>query len=289
MRQLKQYTLYGLPAVLLLVNVGCSRSFFRQAADRDVEGLMTEKNQFPEWDVKSWSVNPDPRSRYADNNNPDRPPMPPDDYAARVLSPNPQHPTYKTGVGRVDGDGYLKMLEEWNSQNRAADPTNARGVPPDPPIDWMIVPKQQPPAPLPPSVMNPPQTAPSPAADVGPWVRAQPAVAAPEKPPATPSEPATPSAQATPSVTESRDGVPAIVVVPVMPVVPAAAVTTTRTSPENAPSPYDIPIPPVDDLPIIPVILLQPEPVAAQPPPPLPKPSATEPPAVKGGAFPGAQ
>ena len=81
MRGLTRYAFYGLPAVLLLVNVGCSRSFFRQAADKDVEGVMTEKNQFPDWDVKSWSVYPDPRSRFADCNNPDRPPYPPDQYA----------------------------------------------------------------------------------------------------------------------------------------------------------------------------------------------------------------
>jgi hypothetical protein len=131
MRRSTRKKLHIVPALLMILNVGCSRTFFRQAADKDVEGVITEKNKFPDWDTKSWHVYPDPRSRFADASNPDRPPYPPDDYAARVLSPNPQHPTNRTGTGRVDGDGYLKMLEEWNAKNRADDPANARGVPPD--------------------------------------------------------------------------------------------------------------------------------------------------------------
>src|SRR5580658_7295266 len=131
MRRTTRIALQVTAILSLFVNAGCSRTFFRNAADRDVEGVITEKNKFPDWDVKSWHVYPDPRSRFADPNNPDRPPYPPDDYAARVLSPNPQHPTKKTGTGRVDGDGYLKMLEEWNAKNRSEEPTNARGAPPD--------------------------------------------------------------------------------------------------------------------------------------------------------------
>ncbi len=142
MRRTTRIVLHLAPFLSVLINAGCSRSFFRNAADKDVEGVITEKNKFPDWDVKSWHVYPDPRSRFADVSNPDRPPYPPDDYAARVLSPNPQHPTKKTGTGRVDGDGYLKMLEEWNTLNRTGDRTDARGVSPDS-MSGLILPKSE--------------------------------------------------------------------------------------------------------------------------------------------------
>lgn len=92
--------------------------------------MISQKNIFPDWQVKKdWHVYPDPRARFADNTNPDRPPYPPDDFAARTLSPNPQRPTKKSGVGRVDGDGYVALLEQWDAENRSDDPTPpARGV-----------------------------------------------------------------------------------------------------------------------------------------------------------------
>jgi hypothetical protein len=123
----------GLPAlavvaaVALIATPGCTRHHFRNRADKDVEGIITQKNVFPDWQVKNWNVYPNPRARFADQSNPDRPPYPPDDPAARVLSPNPQRPTKKSGVGRVDGDGYLAMLQQWDAENRAAD-----GNPPAP-------------------------------------------------------------------------------------------------------------------------------------------------------------
>ncbi|MFM8274971.1 MAG: TolC family protein [Gemmata sp.] len=111
---------------------GCSRFNYRERADKDVAGTISQKNVFPDWHVKKdWHVYPDPRSRFADASNPDRPPYPPDDYAARLLSPNPQRPTKKSGVGRVDGEGYLARLQQWDEENRAEDPAPpARGAPP---------------------------------------------------------------------------------------------------------------------------------------------------------------
>src|SRR5260221_11740696 len=85
--------------VLLLLASGCSRKHWRQRADNDVTGVMTQKNVFPDWEVRNWHVYPDPRARYADPANPDRPPYPPDDYPARALSPNPRHPGTKAGPG----------------------------------------------------------------------------------------------------------------------------------------------------------------------------------------------
>jgi hypothetical protein len=201
MRRSTRIVLQVAATLSLFVNAGCSRTFFRNAADRDVEGVITEKNKFPDWDVKSWHVYPDPRSRYADPNNPDRPPYPPDDYAARVLSPNPQHPTKKTGTGRVDGDGYIKMLEDWNAQNRAEDPTNARGVSPDgvsgavlppPMFDNLPGPSNNAGTPYYPPIANA-----SGATEPSPWVSARQALSAPP----TMALPATPA----PVVTESRE------------------------------------------------------------------------------------
>ncbi|MBY0457841.1 MAG: hypothetical protein K2V38_10920, partial [Gemmataceae bacterium] len=113
----------------LLLAPGCTRHQFRERADKDVEGVITQKNIFPDWQVKKdWHAYPDPRARFADRSNPDRPPYPPDDYAARLLSPNPQRPTKKSGVGREDGTGYLSLLEKWDAENRGAD-----GAPANPP------------------------------------------------------------------------------------------------------------------------------------------------------------
>jgi hypothetical protein len=106
---------------LAMLAGGCSRKFWRKRADDDVTGVITQKNVFPEWGVKNWHVYPHPDARYADTSNPDHPPYPPDDFAARVLSPNPQAPKKKYGAGRIEGDGYLQILQQWDAVNRAED------------------------------------------------------------------------------------------------------------------------------------------------------------------------
>ena len=121
-------------AVALGVGPGCTRQFFRERADKDVAGLLTQKNVFPDWAIKSWHVYPNPMARFADPSKPDRPPYPPDDFAARMLSPNPQRPGYKAGAGRLDGDGYLAQLAAWDAVNRANEPAAEppAKVPPQP-------------------------------------------------------------------------------------------------------------------------------------------------------------
>jgi hypothetical protein len=116
-------------AAILASAPGCSRKHFRQRADKDVEGIITQKNVFPDWEVRNFHVYPDPRARFADPSNPDRPPYPPDDYAARMLSPNPQKPGHKSGSGRFEGDGYMRYLEQWDAENRAT-------VAPVPTVPW---------------------------------------------------------------------------------------------------------------------------------------------------------
>ena len=50
---------------------GCSRQAFRQRADRDVEGVITQKNVNPAWAVENWHAYPDGRARFADPSCPD--------------------------------------------------------------------------------------------------------------------------------------------------------------------------------------------------------------------------
>lgn len=98
---------------------GCTRNFFRNRADQEVDEVLKAKDVYPAWKIEQFHVYPDPRARFADPTNPDRPPMPPDDPAAYNLSPNPQKPG-KAGIGWVEGQGYLELLTAWDSSNRAA-------------------------------------------------------------------------------------------------------------------------------------------------------------------------
>ena len=100
-----------------LVGTGCTRKFYRKRTDDDVVGVMTEKNKSPLWAIENWHIYPDPRARFADPDNPDRPLKPPDDPAARALTPDPQpRSAKKTGIH--EGDGYLAYLEAWTAENR---------------------------------------------------------------------------------------------------------------------------------------------------------------------------
>jgi hypothetical protein len=96
---------------------GCTRAFYRNQADKDVQQVLTEKNTNPDWAIKAFHVYPDPRARFADPTNPDRPPMPPDDPAAWNTAPHPQKPG-KAGVAYFGGTGYLDLLAKWDAENR---------------------------------------------------------------------------------------------------------------------------------------------------------------------------
>src|SRR5262245_10723875 len=103
---------------MLCASLGCTRRFFRNRADREVDQVLAEKDVVPDWKIEDYHVYPDPRARFADGTNPDRPPMPPDDPAAKMLAPNPQRPKH-AGIARVEGAGYLDLLADWDAQNRA--------------------------------------------------------------------------------------------------------------------------------------------------------------------------
>lgn len=66
----------------LLASGGCTRQHYRVQADREVHDLVAEKSNDPRWAVDDFSIDVDPRSRYYDSCDPDRPPMPPDDPAS---------------------------------------------------------------------------------------------------------------------------------------------------------------------------------------------------------------
>jgi hypothetical protein len=97
---------------------GC-RQFARHSADKEVAEVLGEKDRNPDWKIENYHIYADPRARFADPTNPDRPPMPPDDPAAFCSSPNPQKPKH-VGVARVEGTGYLELLKAWDNENRAA-------------------------------------------------------------------------------------------------------------------------------------------------------------------------
>src|SRR5207302_488551 len=70
--------------------------------------------------IEQYHVYPDPRARFADPTNPDRPPMPPDDPAAWAAGPHPQKPCSKGQGTFVEGAGYLDLMAAWSEENRAA-------------------------------------------------------------------------------------------------------------------------------------------------------------------------
>jgi outer membrane protein TolC len=111
----KTWCVLGLVACALLGG-GCTRKFYRTRTDDDIVGLLTQKNQFPQWGIQNWHIYPDPRSRFADTTNPDRPPKPPDDLAAYELSPDPQ--PRKKRWGYIEGNGYLSYMQAWDVENR---------------------------------------------------------------------------------------------------------------------------------------------------------------------------
>ena len=69
-------------ACSLVLNSGCSRSFWRSQADFDGYNLLSQKQFDPHWVLPRTTVEPDARSRFYDPDDRDKPPLPPDDPAA---------------------------------------------------------------------------------------------------------------------------------------------------------------------------------------------------------------
>ncbi len=68
-----------LTVALMLVAVGCSRDHYRRQADQEVYSLVDCAANDPRWPVEDFSIQPNPESRFYDPDNPNCPPMPPDD------------------------------------------------------------------------------------------------------------------------------------------------------------------------------------------------------------------
>jgi hypothetical protein len=107
----------------LTVAGGCTRRFYRKQADNEVMAILHEKDKDPRWRIGMFNVYPDPRSRFSDREEWDRPPMPPDDPMAKLLSPNPQRPPHFKGVAYTEGWGYMRLLEQWDPENRVQEAT----------------------------------------------------------------------------------------------------------------------------------------------------------------------
>lgn len=72
-------------ALVLAAVAGCSRKHYRRQADREVYGVVESAADDPRWPLCDYTIQPDPRSRMYDPNDPDFPPMPPDDPASHRL------------------------------------------------------------------------------------------------------------------------------------------------------------------------------------------------------------
>ena len=114
---------------------GCGREFFREWANQDVTEAIYEKSRDPRYRLEVYSWEPPALARFADPYDRDRPPAPPDDFAAQSLSPQPQWPDHRLMMP-LEGTGYLKLLDE-----------GARYDSPPPPAPAEVRPKVNIPAP----------------------------------------------------------------------------------------------------------------------------------------------
>ena len=72
----------------VLAASGCSRTKFRLRADNESYHILEEKTADPRWHPPRIDITPDPRSRFYDQEDLDRPPLPPDDPAAHQYMHN---------------------------------------------------------------------------------------------------------------------------------------------------------------------------------------------------------
>ncbi len=68
-----------------MIGLGCQRDYYYQQADEEAMALIAEKSADPRWAFDDFDVKIDPRSRFAHQLDPIRPPMPPDDPSSSEL------------------------------------------------------------------------------------------------------------------------------------------------------------------------------------------------------------
>lgn len=78
-------TLIAALAPLLLALAGCSPGYYRRQADDEVYGILDKAGRDPRWPLVNFTIDPDPRSRMYNPDNPDCQPMPPDDPDSHKL------------------------------------------------------------------------------------------------------------------------------------------------------------------------------------------------------------
>jgi outer membrane protein TolC len=74
-----QITCILVTVTVMVVAVGCTRDHYRRQADREVYSLVDCAASDPRWPMDDFTIEPDPASRFYDPDNPNCPPMPPDD------------------------------------------------------------------------------------------------------------------------------------------------------------------------------------------------------------------
>ena len=93
---------------LFAASVGCTLTDYRLKADREAYRVVSEKGNDPRWTPTNYTIEINPRSRYYDRYDPDRPPMPPDDPAAHQFM---HYVDGKRGWKHWDDNGHRLSLE----------------------------------------------------------------------------------------------------------------------------------------------------------------------------------
>ncbi|HCO93839.1 MAG TPA: hypothetical protein DIU00_07810, partial [Phycisphaerales bacterium] len=110
--RLAAWVMLALLVSMVIVASGCSRTEHRLQADREAYDVIAERNVDPRWHADDYNIEIDPRSRYFDPCDPDRPPMPPDDPASHQYM---RLVDGKKGFKHWDDNGVRAELEnpEW--------------------------------------------------------------------------------------------------------------------------------------------------------------------------------
>ncbi len=110
-----------LPSMMMVLALlgcltACKRAHYRERADAEAYELITEKANDPRWTPPDISIDIDPRSRMFDANDPDYPPMPPDDPTSNELmyridgKPNYPHWEKYGMTPYVENPDFMKQL-----------------------------------------------------------------------------------------------------------------------------------------------------------------------------------
>jgi len=100
-----------------MIGPGCQRDSYYQQADEEATALIAEKSADPRWGVDDFDVHIDPRSRFANEDDPVRPPMPPDDPSSNQLMQSLAGMEGYAGWG-ANGMADVRENRQWREQLR---------------------------------------------------------------------------------------------------------------------------------------------------------------------------